>query len=137
MPSKVDPPTQPGPQRASVPPVRGWFAAAALLLALRALALVAPGMWDWGWNYPRFLPGPLVAGAFRTPMLEGAWERAAGLFGADVAAMEERYRSRIPLGRIGRPEEAAEAATWLCSDAASYVTGHSMIVDGGWSASLR
>ncbi len=38
---------------------------------------------------------------------------------------------------VGRPEEAAEAAVWLCSDAASYVTGHSMIVDGGLSAATR
>ena len=79
----------------------------------------------------------LVAGAFRTPMLEGAWERAADIAGVGVEAIEARYRDRVPLGRIGRPEEAAEAAAWLCSDAASYVTGHSMIVDGGWSASLR
>jgi NAD(P)-dependent dehydrogenase (short-subunit alcohol dehydrogenase family) len=35
------------------------------------------------------------------------------------------------------PEEAAEAAVWLCSDAASYVMGHSMIVDGGLTAALR
>jgi NAD(P)-dependent dehydrogenase (short-subunit alcohol dehydrogenase family) len=41
------------------------------------------------------------------------------------------------LGRIGRPEEAAEAVLWLCSGAASYITGHSMIVDGGWTAATR
>jgi NAD(P)-dependent dehydrogenase (short-subunit alcohol dehydrogenase family) len=39
--------------------------------------------------------------------------------------------------RIGRPQEAAEAAVWLCSDAASYVTGHSMIVDGGMTSATR
>ena len=79
----------------------------------------------------------MVAGGFRTPMLEGAWEQAAKLAGVAKEAVEERYRVRVPLGRIGDPREAAEAAVWLCSDAASYVTGHSMIVDGGWSASLR
>jgi NAD(P)-dependent dehydrogenase (short-subunit alcohol dehydrogenase family) len=36
-----------------------------------------------------------------------------------------------PMGRVGAPEEIAEAVVWLCSDAASFVTGHTMTVDGG------
>jgi len=36
-----------------------------------------------------------------------------------------------PMGRVGTPEEVAEAVVWLCSDAASFVTGHTMTVDGG------
>jgi NAD(P)-dependent dehydrogenase (short-subunit alcohol dehydrogenase family) len=79
----------------------------------------------------------LVAGAFRTPMLEAAFEYFSGGDPAGREAAEARYTARIPLGRIGRPEEAAEAAVWLCSAAASYITGHSMIVDGGWSAPVR
>jgi NAD(P)-dependent dehydrogenase (short-subunit alcohol dehydrogenase family) len=55
----------------------------------------------------------------------------------DPAAAEEMYRKRIPLGRIGRPEEVADAILWLCSDQASYVTGHSLIVDGGLTAAFR
>lgn len=39
-----------------------------------------------------------------------------------------------PIGRMGRPEEVAEAAVWLCSDAASFVTGHAMTADGGYVA---
>jgi NAD(P)-dependent dehydrogenase (short-subunit alcohol dehydrogenase family) len=76
----------------------------------------------------------LVAGAFRTPMLEGVFDRLAP---GDPAAAEAGYARLIPAGRIGRPEEAAAAALWLCSDAASYVTGHSMIVDGGLTAAVR
>jgi NAD(P)-dependent dehydrogenase (short-subunit alcohol dehydrogenase family) len=39
-----------------------------------------------------------------------------------------------PIGRIGKPEEIAETVVWLCSDAASFVTGHTMTVDGGYVA---
>ncbi|MBU1054883.1 MAG: SDR family oxidoreductase [Proteobacteria bacterium] len=39
-----------------------------------------------------------------------------------------------PMGRMGEPEEIAEAIVWLCSDKASYVTGHAMVVDGGMIA---
>jgi len=37
----------------------------------------------------------------------------------------------MPLGRVGQPEEIAEAVVWLCSDRASFVLGHGMVVDGG------
>jgi NAD(P)-dependent dehydrogenase (short-subunit alcohol dehydrogenase family) len=39
-----------------------------------------------------------------------------------------------PVGRMGYPEEVAETVVWLCSDAASFVTGHTMTVDGGYMA---
>ena len=48
--------------------------------------------------------------------------------------VEKQYISMEPVGRMGKPEEVAEAVIWLCSDAASFVTGHSMPVDGGWIA---
>jgi NAD(P)-dependent dehydrogenase (short-subunit alcohol dehydrogenase family) len=79
----------------------------------------------------------LVAGGFRTPMLESVFETVGARHPAGPAAVEAQYTGLIPMGRIGRPEEAAEAAVWLCSDAASYVTGHSMIVDGGLTAGTR
>ena len=47
-------------------------------------------------------------------------------------AWVERYRGpAVPLGRLGRPEECAELAVWLCSDAASYATGLCIPLDGG------
>jgi len=76
----------------------------------------------------------LVPGAFATPMLETVFERMSP---QDPAAAVARYEKRVPLGRIGRPEEAADAVLWLCSDQATYLTGHSLIVDGGVTAAFR
>jgi NAD(P)-dependent dehydrogenase (short-subunit alcohol dehydrogenase family) len=59
----------------------------------------------------------------RTPM----YERITG-GGPDV---EARQAAAHPMGRIGEPEEVAEAVIWLCSDAASFTTGHAISVDGG------
>ena len=58
----------------------------------------------------------------------------------EFAAPEEKEQSKagmgseMPVGRIGNPNEVAEAVVWLCSDAASFVTGHTMAVDGGYLA---
>ena len=50
------------------------------------------------------------------------------------AAYEAAIPLRQPIGRLGTPEEIAESVTWLCSDAASMVTGSAMAVDGGLTA---
>ncbi|MFB2972140.1 SDR family oxidoreductase [Aerosakkonema sp. BLCC-F183] len=42
--------------------------------------------------------------------------------------------AKQPLGRSGHPQEIAEAVLWLCSDKASFITGHNLIVDGGYTA---
>jgi NAD(P)-dependent dehydrogenase (short-subunit alcohol dehydrogenase family) len=44
------------------------------------------------------------------------------------------YMAMQPVGRFGTPDEIAQAVVWLCSDAASFVTGHAMPVDGGYVA---
>jgi NAD(P)-dependent dehydrogenase (short-subunit alcohol dehydrogenase family) len=64
-------------------------------------------------------------GHIRTPMVEY-------ITGGDPQAQAERI-ALIPLKRMGTPEEIAEAVVWLCSDAASFVTGHAMSVDGGYT----
>ena len=46
----------------------------------------------------------------------------------------EFVKNMIPLGKIGQPEDVANAVLYLCSDGASMVTGHSLLVDGGWTA---
>ena len=48
--------------------------------------------------------------------------------------MEAALVGGEPIGRAGRPEEVAAAVIWLCSDSASFVTGHALAVDGGWVA---
>jgi NAD(P)-dependent dehydrogenase (short-subunit alcohol dehydrogenase family) len=52
--------------------------------------------------------------------------------GGPQTAVEQFIMSLKPMRRRGTPAEVAEAIVWLCSDAASFVTGHSMVVDGGF-----
>ena len=79
----------------------------------------------------------LVAGGFDTEMLRTAVAQMVGEDQVKIEAAMNSYAGLVPLGRVGRPEEAAQAALWLCSEAASYVTGQSMIVDGGLTAWAR
>ena len=60
----------------------------------------------------------------RTPMLQQFFELRPELEAAFIA--------QAPMGRIATPEEVAEGALWLCSDASSFVTGHVLAVDGGF-----
>ncbi len=60
-------------------------------------------------------------------------EMTQPMFDKDPAFLDDVMR-RIPMGRLGRPEEVADAAVFLASDAASLVTGHTLLVDGGWTA---
>jgi NAD(P)-dependent dehydrogenase (short-subunit alcohol dehydrogenase family) len=64
-------------------------------------------------------------GYIRTPMTAQ---------GTSDPELLQRILAREPIGRVGEPEEVAEAVVWLCSDAASFVTGHTMTVDGGYVA---
>ncbi len=50
----------------------------------------------------------------------------------DEQALERLAARRIPMGRLGHASEIADAVAFLASPAASYVTGHVMVVDGGW-----
>ncbi len=62
-------------------------------------------------------------GVILTPMVERLKRERPRMF--------QKIVEGEPIGRAGKPEEIAEAVVWLCSDAASFVTGHAMAVDGG------
>ena len=65
-------------------------------------------------------------GFINTPLTEAAI--------ASGSQVEAHLNASHPIGRIGKPGEIAESVVWLCSDAASFVTGHTMVVDGGYVA---
>ncbi len=65
-------------------------------------------------------------GAIKTPMID----RLTG----NKKEAEDQFAAMEPMGRLGQPEEVANAVIWLCSDDSSFVTGHAMAVDGGWIA---
>lgn len=68
----------------------------------------------------------ICPGVIATPMID-RFTHGEARATQDLVASE-------PLGRMGLPEEIAQVALWLCSDASSFVTGHSLVADGGWVA---
>ena len=70
---------------------------------------------------PGFIPTPMAG-------------RLLEHFSRDNPQAGEEITAAHPVGRLGTPEEVAEAVVWLCSDAASFVTGHAMVMDGGYIA---
>jgi NAD(P)-dependent dehydrogenase (short-subunit alcohol dehydrogenase family) len=65
-------------------------------------------------------------GIVDTPMMQRAI--------AGDTRREAQFKAASPIGRMATPEEIAQAVVWVCSDMASYITGHAMVVDGGRTA---
>jgi NAD(P)-dependent dehydrogenase (short-subunit alcohol dehydrogenase family) len=65
-------------------------------------------------------------GVIKTPMIDR--------FTGQDKEVEKAFAAQEPIGRMGEPEEIASAVLWLCSDGASFVTGHPLAVDGAWVA---
>jgi NAD(P)-dependent dehydrogenase (short-subunit alcohol dehydrogenase family) len=67
----------------------------------------------------------VLPGGIETPMIDR--------FATDDAT-RNYLASLHPIGRLGKPDEIAEAVIWLCSEKSSFVIGHSLLADGGWTA---
>ncbi len=70
----------------------------------------------------------LCPGGFDTPLMD---ELYIGKSPDEAEELTGWLNAQIQMGRLGDPREAAAAVLWLCSDEASYVTGHNMVVSGG------
>ncbi len=67
----------------------------------------------------------ICPGIIETPMV-------SGMLATQAEAMKELMRD-VPIGRLGQPEEIAAAVLWLCSPGASFVIGHALAIDGGYT----
>ena len=56
-----------------------------------------------------------------------------GMYDNEVPSFVDKYSRKTPLGRMGKASEIVGAVIYLASDASSFVTGHNLIVDGGWT----
>jgi 2-keto-3-deoxy-L-fuconate dehydrogenase len=73
----------------------------------------------------------ICPGTVHTPFVEGYLERH---FADSKDEARNQLHARQPIGRMGRPEEIAQAALYLASDEAAFITGSALVIDGGWTA---
>jgi len=78
-------------------------------------------------------PGPISTG-LREHSQEILGPEVPDMSGRGIAVNEDQIREVVPIGRRGTVEDVASAVCYLASDEAGYVTGHAMVVDGGWRA---
>ncbi|CAP56610.1 SDR family oxidoreductase [Gluconacetobacter diazotrophicus] len=71
-------------------------------------------------------------GTVETPSLRARVEALARARGTDLDAALGAFRARQPMGRLGTADEIAEAVVYLASDAAAFVTGSTLVIDGGF-----
>ncbi|MEP6857582.1 MAG: SDR family oxidoreductase [Gemmatimonadales bacterium] len=78
----------------------------------------------------------LLPGYTRTDRVQELARAASGKAGASDTDIVSKWEKEIPMGRLGEPREFAALAAFLASERASYITGSSIAVDGGWIRSL-
>lgn len=95
-----------------------------LLMLTKAMALeLAPH---------KILVNAVAPGAIRTPGTQTLREWAAKAFGVDPEQIAQGYVQRVPLGRMGEPDDIARVVLFLASGTADYITGDLIVVDGGF-----
>lgn len=57
-----------------------------------------------------------------------------GIFDNQPKQFLDNYNKKVPMGRMGKPSEIAKGVSFLLSDSSSYITGHNLVIDGGWTA---
>lgn len=85
---------------------------------------------------PHILVNNVCPGLHRTDRLEHLAQVRAKAWDCTVDQAFDRLTASIPLGRLGRPEELGATVAFLCSDRASFITGQSIVVDGGAGVAL-
>ncbi len=80
-------------------------------------------------NFTRYLASKYGKEGIRVNALS-----PGGIFDHQSEAFVKAYKKKVPLKRMGNPDDIAPAVSFLLSDEAKYITGHNLMVDGGWTA---
>ena len=96
-----------------------------VLTAVKSFGLTRAAALDYASSNIRV--NAVCPGIIATPMMQR--------FTGGTTEGRDRVIAQEPIGRMGTPDEIAAAVLWLCSNAASFVIGHALVVDGGLSVS--
>ena len=79
-------------------------------------------------NFTRYLASYYAAYGVRVNCVS-----PGGIFNNQNDVFVKQYENKVPMGRLGKPKEVAGPVSFLLSDESSYITGHNLMVDGGWA----
>lgn len=79
----------------------------------------------------------IVPGPHNTPLFKNAIHNGANTNSNETEEIENKIVGSIPMGRLGKPEEFAKTVLWLCRGENRFISGHTLIMDGGMSSRYR